>query len=152
MQKLCFKYCRTLAQDYDISESYLDTNQISPSNAYSEKQDSSSSLQPRMQYLTKKQRKLAEKNPQSIYAVVDGALLAIRECQHQFEKRLWNCPTQPSNVGGSIFGRILNIGKNCWPFFCSFFALQLFAKDMFFWIVFQAVETLRCNVTLKVWQ
>lgn len=140
MQKLCFKYCRTLAQDYDISESYLDTNQISPSNAYSEKQDSSSSLQPRMQYLTKKQRKLAEKNPQSIYAVVDGALLAIRECQHQFEKRLWNCPTQPSNVGGSIFGRILNIGKNCWPFFCSFLPCNFLPRTCFFGQYFRLLK------------
>ena len=68
-------------------------------------------VHPSSQILTKKQRKLVEKNPGSKVAIAQGALQAIKECQYQFHTRRWNCPTKDSNVGGSIFGRILNVGK-----------------------------------------
>ena len=66
---------------------------------------------PSVQILTKRQRKLVDRHPGSIIAVVQGARQAIKECQYQFHTRRWNCPTKDSNVGGSIFGKILNIGK-----------------------------------------
>lgn len=100
---------RTLAQDFDIPKSYLETNEIQPGmmSDYSPVEN----ISPSAQILTKKQRKLIEKNPGSIVAVAEGALQAIRECQYQFHSRRWNCPTKDSNVGGSVFGRILNVGK-----------------------------------------
>lgn len=103
-------HCRTLAQDYDVPKPHLETNEIQPGmmNDYSPVDNVNPSMQ---QILTKKQRKLVEKNPGSIVAVAQGALQAIRECQYQFHTRRWNCPTKDSNVGGSIFGRILNVGE-----------------------------------------
>lgn len=64
-----------------------------------------------MAHLTKKQRRLVEKNTGSLEAIVEGARQAIKECRYQFRSRPWNCPVQQSNVGGSIFGKILSLGK-----------------------------------------
>lgn len=104
--------CRSLAQDYEIPKSYLETNQIatSKSNYVSRSVDNKiPSARPRP--LTKRQHKLVQKNPGSIVAVAQGALLAIKECQYQFQNRRWNCPTKDSNLGGPTFGKILNVGK-----------------------------------------
>ena len=40
-----------------------------------------------------------------------GARMAIEECQAQFSRRRWNCPTVDNSHGGSIFGNILKKGK-----------------------------------------
>lgn len=99
-------FCRTLADGYDES-SYLETNQIP------RRQSESLAMSPMMAYLTKKQRKLVEKNTGAYEAIVEGARQAIKECRYQFRNRPWNCPVKRSNVGGSIFGKILNLGEYC---------------------------------------
>lgn len=68
-------------------------------------------MNPSLQPLTKKQRKLVEKNPGALIAIAQGARQAIKECQYQFRTRPWNCPIKDSNVGGSIFGKILGLGE-----------------------------------------
>nr|ARJ36956.1 wnt1 [Membranipora membranacea] len=93
----------TLADGYDEA-SYLETNQIP------RRQSESLVMSPSMAHLTKKQRRLVEKNTGSLEAIVEGARQAIKECRYQFRSRPWNCPVQQSNVGGSIFGKILSLG------------------------------------------
>jgi len=90
-----------------MPQSYLETNELQPvSNDIYPIEDMNPSLQP----LTKKQRKLVAKNPGSISAVALGAQIAIKECQYQFQNRRWNCPIKDTAHGGSIFGKILKIG------------------------------------------
>ncbi|XP_067928150.1 protein Wnt-1-like [Watersipora subatra] len=98
----------TLAQDYQSPQTYLETNEVSSGmmNDYNSVEYNSVNTQK----LTKKQRKLVEKNSGSLEAVAQGALQAIKECQYQFRTRRWNCSTTEANIGGSIFGRILDIG------------------------------------------
>lgn len=103
---ICFFCCRTLAEGYDIPKTYLETNEIPHGQS-----DLSDAMNPSLQPLTKKQRKLVEKNPGSLIAIAQGARLAIKECQYQFRGRQWNCPVKDSNVGGSIFGKILSLGE-----------------------------------------
>lgn len=38
----------------------------------------------------------------------EGAKTGIRECQHQFRQRRWNCSTVDD---ASVFGRVMQIGK-----------------------------------------
>lgn len=38
----------------------------------------------------------------------EGAKTGIRECQHQFRQRRWNCSTVDNT---SVFGRVMQIGK-----------------------------------------
>ncbi|KAI0227268.1 Protein Wnt-1 [Lamellibrachia satsuma] len=68
------------------------------------------SLNPSLQPLARRQRKLVARNPGSIVAIAAGAQMAIDECQFQFRNRRWNCPTSDYSHGGSIFGKILRKG------------------------------------------
>ena len=55
-----------------------------------------------------KQRRMCQNHVDNIIAVRQGALLAITECQYQFERRRWNCTiVDPVNV----FGRVVATGK-----------------------------------------
>ena len=57
--------------------------------------------------LNKRQRNLADRFPDLMRYVGDGAQRAITECQRQFKKRRWNCSAHnPENV----FGNILKTG------------------------------------------
>ena len=42
--------------------------------------------------------------------MLQGARLAVDECQYQFEDRRWNCPIADDSHGQSIFGKILRKG------------------------------------------
>ena len=68
-------------------------------------------INPNSQPLTRKQRRLVNKNPGTLTAIAKGAKFAIEECQFQFRNRRWNCPTNDASHGGSIFGKILKKGK-----------------------------------------
>ena len=69
--------------------------------------------------LVKRQRRLCRRNVELMDSVKTGALMAIEECQAQFQNRRWNCSTTDSN---RLFGRvILKQGKvlykllyRCW--------------------------------------
>lgn len=61
--------------------------------------------------LRRKQRRLIRENPGAMQAVDTGLKLAIRECQHQFKDRRWNCPTSDFMTGKSVFGKIVLRGK-----------------------------------------
>nr|CAD37164.2 Wnt1 protein [Platynereis dumerilii] len=63
-------------------------------------------INPSLQPLTRKQRRVVTRNPGTIVAVAKGARVAIHECQFQFRNRRWNCPTTEDGRGGSIFGDI----------------------------------------------
>lgn len=67
-------------------------------------------INPSVQTLTRKQRRLVNKNPGTIMAIAKGARIAVEECQYQFHSRRWNCPIADSSHGGSIFGKILKKG------------------------------------------
>ncbi|XP_064598197.1 protein Wnt-1-like isoform X2 [Liolophura sinensis] len=67
-------------------------------------------VNPSLQQLTRRQRRLVTKNPGTVLAVAKGAKMAIEECQYQFHDRKWNCPTSDNTHGGSIFGKILQKG------------------------------------------
>ena len=68
-------------------------------------------MNPSLQPLTKRQRKLVTKNPGTILAIAHGARRAMEECQFQFRNRRWECPTSDTTNGGSIFGKILHKGE-----------------------------------------
>lgn len=68
-------------------------------------------INPSLQPLTRKQRRLVTKNPGTIVAVAKGARMAIHECQFQFRNRRWNCPTLDDSNSGSIFGDIPKGGQ-----------------------------------------
>ncbi|XP_032822448.1 protein Wnt-5b-like [Petromyzon marinus] len=58
--------------------------------------------------LSQGQRKLCQLYQDHVVHIGDGARLAIRECQHQFRNRRWNCSTADSD---SVFGRLTQIGS-----------------------------------------
>nr|ALS19765.1 wnt1 [Terebratalia transversa] len=62
---------------------------------------------PNMQLLTKRQKKLVNKNPGTIRSISRAAQMSVRECKYQFKYRRWNCKTQDISHGGSIFGKIV---------------------------------------------
>ena len=68
-------------------------------------------INPSLQPLTRKQRRVVTRNPGTIVAVAKGARVAIHECQFQFRNRRWNCPTTEDGRGGSIFGDIFKAGQ-----------------------------------------
>lgn len=56
------------------------------------------------------QRKLCQLYQEHMAYIGEGAKTGIKECQHQFRHRRWNCST----VGdSSVFGRVMQIGKRC---------------------------------------
>lgn len=58
--------------------------------------------------LVKRQRKICRKNVEIMDSVKSGADHAIRECQHQFRNRRWNCSMVETR---NIFGNVLKLGK-----------------------------------------
>ncbi|KAK2141278.1 hypothetical protein LSH36_1129g00039, partial [Paralvinella palmiformis] len=67
-------------------------------------------INPSLQPLTRKQRRLVTKNPGSIMAIARSAKMAVEECQLQFKNRRWNCPVFDGDHGRSVFGKILRKG------------------------------------------
>nr|QEE82521.1 wingless [Urechis unicinctus] len=67
-------------------------------------------INPSMQPLTRKQRRLVARNPGTMTAIARSARLALDECQFQFRHRRWNCPVSEASHGGSVFGKILKTG------------------------------------------
>lgn len=65
-------------------------------------------LDPSLQLLSRKQRKLIRQNPGILHSISSGLQSAIKECKWQFRNRRWNCPTTP---GPNVFGKIVNRGK-----------------------------------------
>lgn len=65
-------------------------------------------LEPGLQLLSRKQRRLIRQNPGILHSVSAGLQSAVRECQWQFRNRRWNCPT---SQGPNIFGKIVNRGE-----------------------------------------
>lgn len=64
-------------------------------------------LEPSLQLLSRKQRRLIRQNPGILHSVSGGLQSAVRECKWQFRNRRWNCPTAP---GPHLFGKIVNRG------------------------------------------
>lgn len=56
------------------------------------------------------QRKLCQLYQEHMAYIGEGAKTGIRECQHQFRHRRWNCSTVDT---ASVFGRVMQIGT--WP-------------------------------------
>lgn len=54
------------------------------------------------------QRKLCQLYQEHMSYIGEGAKTGIRECQHQFRQRRWNCSTVDNT---SVFGRVMQIGK-----------------------------------------
>nr|ALS19774.1 wnt1 [Novocrania anomala] len=67
-------------------------------------------INPSLQPLTRKQRRLVTRNAGTILAIAKGARMAIQECKYQFNSRRWNCPTSDDSHGTSVFGKILQKG------------------------------------------
>uniref|UniRef100_A0A8C0USC9 Protein Wnt n=3 Tax=Telluraves TaxID=3073808 RepID=A0A8C0USC9_CYACU len=54
------------------------------------------------------QRKLCQLYQEHMVFIGEGARSAIKECQHQFRQRRWNCSTVDNT---SVFGRVMKIGS-----------------------------------------
>ncbi|KAK7826292.1 hypothetical protein U0070_021306 [Myodes glareolus] len=54
------------------------------------------------------QRKLCQLYQEHMSYIGEGAKTGIRECQHQFRQRRWNCSTVDNM---SVFGRVMQIGS-----------------------------------------
>ncbi|EHB16860.1 Protein Wnt-5b [Heterocephalus glaber] len=54
------------------------------------------------------QRKLCQLYQEHMVYIAEGAKTGIRECQHQFRQRRWNCSTVNNT---SVFGRVMQIGS-----------------------------------------
>lgn len=64
----------------------------------------------RLDGLSKGQERLCTLYQDHMLSVAEGAGLAIKECQSQFQNRRWNC-TAFDNKTDRIFGPIMKIGK-----------------------------------------
>ncbi|XP_009422868.1 protein Wnt-5b isoform X2 [Pan troglodytes] len=54
------------------------------------------------------QRKLCQLYQEHMAYIGEGAKTGIKECQHQFRQRRWNCSTADN---ASVFGRVMQIGS-----------------------------------------
>ncbi|ELK24512.1 PREDICTED: protein Wnt-5b [Myotis davidii] len=54
------------------------------------------------------QRKLCQLYQEHMAYIGEGAKMGIKECQHQFRQRRWNCSTVDD---ASVFGRVMQIGS-----------------------------------------
>jgi Na+-transporting NADH:ubiquinone oxidoreductase subunit NqrF len=61
--------------------------------------------------LNRKQIRVCKRNVELMTSVKEGAEMAIRECQHQFKYRKWNCTTI-NKKNEPVFGNALNKGKD----------------------------------------
>lgn len=59
--------------------------------------------------LNRKQIRVCKRNVELMTSVKEGAEMAIRECQHQFKYRKWNCTTI-NKKNEPVFGNALNKG------------------------------------------
>ncbi|XP_078455181.1 protein Wnt-5b-like [Lampetra planeri] len=55
------------------------------------------------------QRKLCQLYQDHMVHIAEGARAALRECQHQFRTRRWNCSAVDGSSG--VFGRLMHIGS-----------------------------------------
>ncbi|ELT95358.1 hypothetical protein CAPTEDRAFT_110406 [Capitella teleta] len=67
-------------------------------------------INPSLQPLTRKQRRLVTRNPGTSIAIAKAARMAVDECQRQFSTRRWNCPVYDASHGSSIFGKVVRKG------------------------------------------
>lgn len=58
--------------------------------------------------LSQGQKKLCQLYQDHMQYIGEGAKTGIKECQHQFRHRRWNCSTVDNS---SVFGRVMQIGK-----------------------------------------
>uniref|UniRef100_A0A2R8ZJJ8 Protein Wnt n=1 Tax=Pan paniscus TaxID=9597 RepID=A0A2R8ZJJ8_PANPA len=56
------------------------------------------------------QRKLCQLYQEHMAYIGEGAKTGIKECQHQFRQRRWNCSTADN---ASVFGRVMQIAAHC---------------------------------------
>lgn len=62
----------------------------------------------RLSGLNRRQKRICRNTTETMDAVREGAIMAIDECQHQFQSNRWNCPV--ANDSTNVFGRIANSG------------------------------------------
>lgn len=67
-------------------------------------------MNPSLQTLTRKQRRLVSRNPGILHTIKRSAAMAAAECSYQFHSRRWNCPIEDDSHGGSIYGKIIRKG------------------------------------------
>ncbi|MGH0169920.1 UNVERIFIED_CONTAM: hypothetical protein FKN15_058195 [Acipenser sinensis] len=80
---------------------------VASSNLLTDSKNVQLVLDPSLQLLSRKQRKLIRQNPGILHSISSGLQSAIKECKWQFRKRRWNCPTaQSPNVFGKIVNRV----------------------------------------------
>ena len=72
--------------------------------------------------LTILQRRFCKENIELMPSVIRGSMLALKECQHQFRWRRWNCSTinKWKKRQNSPFGLALKSGKSLFPFIFLF--------------------------------
>ena len=68
-------------------------------------------MNPSLQTLTRKQRRLVSRNPGVLRTIKRSAAVAAGECNYQFTNRRWNCPIEDDSHGGSIYGKIIRKGE-----------------------------------------
>lgn len=61
--------------------------------------------------LNKHHLEICQTQPQVIRTVGLGMQIAIDECQRQFRRDRWNCPTMDNSITKSVFGNILDKGN-----------------------------------------
>ena len=76
--------------------------------------------------LNKHHIKICESRPQVIRTVGLGIHFAINECQRQFKRERWNCPTDDDGVSKSVFGQVLDLGKFLLNLNLGLYAIQSF--------------------------
>lgn len=81
---------------------------VASSNLLTDSKNVQLVLDPSLQLLSRKQRKLIRQNPGILHSISSGLQSAIKECKWQFRKRRWNCPTAQSP---NVFGKIVNRGR-----------------------------------------
>ncbi|MBN3303438.1 WNT1 protein, partial [Amia calva] len=83
-------------------------NVASSANLLTDSQNAQLVLDPSLQLLSRRQRRLIRVNPGVLHAIAGGLHTAIKECKWQFRNRRWNCPTTAHSPG--VFGKIVNRG------------------------------------------
>eukprot|EP00794_Sanderia_malayensis_P006754 gene6754-7513_t len=54
--------------------------------------------------------KICLNKPQAVKSIGLGVQIAVDECQRQFRKERWNCPTVSDDTEKNVFGQVLDIG------------------------------------------
>ncbi|MBN3316204.1 WNT1 protein, partial [Atractosteus spatula] len=100
-RELRFEQSRTAASRLGI------VNVASSANLLTDSRNVQLVLDPSLQLLSRRQRRLIRQNPGVLHAIAGGLHAAIKECKWQFRSRRWNCPTTQSP---NVFGKIVNRG------------------------------------------